>query len=414
MSTRFKFLVWVMCLLALFAPFAQAQEADKPSVWLITIYPFGPALAVEESMLDTLVSYGLFNPDDRTNDRMLGMIESADNSPIQFNRLTANLDLSRLREMVNFALDHEPDALITISEPATIAALQATQDMDNPPAIFFADVYTPYLARIAAASCIKPAHVTGAASALDYEEIVDLLLLQAPDLESFGTLHNSNDAAGTYGAEQLAAAGEARGLTVAQSAVVSFADLALASEGLLSKGVEAIVLPMDYLTLAGLPVISSVAIPAEAPILSASLDGLFLGATLSAGFSQLLEMGDALGLLLATYLAGELDVATTGISELAGDTVVGINLFVAAQMGMSFSEGLQERADMSVTMNMETGLPDVDLISPAAQVAVGQAFFGMPQPLEARQERDSAFLAGLECTEERIAEQQAELDAIEG
>ena len=148
--------------------------------------------------------------------------------------------------------------------------------------------------------------------------------------------------------------------------------------------------------------------------MSASLDGLFLGATLSAGFSQLLEMGDALGLLLATYLAGELDVATTGISELAGDTVVGINLFVAAQMGMSFSEGLQERADMSVTMNMETGLPDVDLISPAAQVAVGQAFFGMPQPLEARQERDSAFLAGLECTEERIAEQQAELDSMEG
>ena len=414
MSKRLKFLVWIVCLLALLTPFARAQEADKSSVWLITIYPFGPALAVEESMLDTLVSYGLINPDDRTNERMLGMIESADNSPVQFNRLTANLDLSRLRELVAFAMDHEPDALVTISEPAAIAALQATQDIDDPPAVFFADVYNPFFAGIADASCIKPSHVTGAASALDYEEIVDLLLLQAPDLQSFGTLHNSNDAAGTFGATQLAAAGEARGLTVTQSAVVSFADLALASEGLLSKGVEAIVLPMDYLMLAGLPVISSVAIPAGIPVLSASLDGLFLGATLSAGFSQLLEMGDALGLMLATYLAGDLDIASTGISELAGDTVVGINLAVAEQMGMSFSDALLERADMSVTVNLETGLPDVQLVSPAAQVAVGQAFFGTPQPLDERAERDSAFLAGLACTEERIAEQQAAVDAQEG
>ena len=65
-------------------------------------------------------------------------------------------------------------------------------------------------------------------------------------------------------------------------------------------------------------------------------------------------------------------------------------------------------------MNEEAGLPSIMPISPAAQAAIGQAFFGGPAPLEARQERDRAFLAGLECTAERIAEQQAELDAMDG
>lgn len=50
------------------------------------------------------------------------------------------------------------------------------------------------------------------------------------------------------------------------------------------------------------------------------------------------------------------------------------------------------------------------MIDPAAQAAIGQAFYGASAPLEAREERDRAFLAGLYCT----AEQQAELDAMDG
>ena len=118
--------------------------------------------------------------------------------------------------------------------------------------------------------------------------------------------------------------------------------------------------------------------------------------------------------MLAAYLAGELDPATTAISAQVGQMVVGINMHTAEQMGFSFSPALQERADMSLTMNEEAGLPSIMPISPEAQAAVGQAFFGGPVPLEARQERDQAFLASLECTPERIAEQQAELDAMAG
>ena len=405
---------FVGLLLLLLASSAFAQAEDKPSVWLISFYPFGPTNAIQTGMLDALEAYGLINPDDRSDQRMQVMIESADNSPIQFNRLDAGFELDRLRELVAFALDHEPDLLVTISAPVTLAALQATADMESPPAIFFTDVYNPYEAGIAEAPCIKPAHVSGVQSVIDYEAIVGLLPLQNPDIKTIGSIHNSADASGAYGAEQIAAAGQSLGLTVEQAAVPLLADLALATGGLVSKGVEAILLPMDYMMLAGLPLISGVANEQGIPVFFANLDGMVLGATVGAGFSQFLEVGDAVGVMVAAYVAGDLDPASSGISAQAGDMVVGINLHTAEQMGFGFSQALQERADMSLTMNEEAGLPSIMPISAAAQAAIGQAFFGGPVPLEARQERDQAFLASLECTAERIAEQQAELDAMAG
>ena len=400
-------------LLLLLAAGALAQAEDKPSVWLITFYPFGPANAIQTGMLDVLEAYGFISPEDRSEQRMQVMIESAENSAINFNRLDANFELDRLRELIAFALDHDPDALVTISAPVTLAALQATADMDDPPAIFFADVYNPVEAGIADAPCIKPAHLSGVQSVIDYEAIVGLLPLQNPDITTIGSIHNAADASGAYGASQIAEFGGALGLTVETAAVASLADLSLATEGLVSKGVEAILLPMDYMMLAGLPLISGVALEQGIPVVFASLDGMVLGATVGAGVSDLLAPGDTVGLMLAAYLAGELDPATTGISVQAGEMFVGINLHTAEQIGYSFSQALQERADMTLEMHEASGLPSVIPISPAAQAGIGQAFYGAPEPLDSRQERDQAFLAELECTPERIAEQQAELDAME-
>ena len=342
------------------------------------------------------------------------MIESSDNSPIQFNRLEANFELDRLRELVAFALDHEPDALVTISAPMTLTALLATADMDDPPAIFFADVYNPYEAGIAEAPCIKPAHVSGAQSVVDYEAITRLLLLQNPDTETIGTIHNAADASGAYGASQVASVGEALGLTVEQAAATSLADLSLATEGLISKGVEAILLPMDYMNLAGLPLISGVAMEQGIPVFFASLDGLVLGATVGAGFSQLLEQGDAVGLMLAAYLGGELDPANAGISAQAGDMVVGINMHTAEQMDFSFSQALQERADLSLTMNEEAGLPSICRLARRRRRPLDKPFSADPRRWSRGKSGTCAFLAALECSPERIAEQQAELDAMEG
>ncbi len=400
-----KLLLAVMTLLLL-APAALAHDEDKPSLVVLSFQPRGTVEWIEIGLVKSLISYGLISAEDFAP----GFAGPYENSPISYTRLSAAGQLEFVPEMIADALDSEPDALITIGSRVTLAALVATYDLEDPPAIIFVDVYNPYDAGIADATCIKPDHVTGIESAVNYADVVPLLLLQDPDLTTIGTIHSSDDAGGAFGAARIAEVGEALGLTVEQTAVTALADLSLATEGLVSKGVEAILLPVDTMTMAGLPLIGAIAQDNNIPLFAANIDHMFLGALVAGGFAEFLDTGDLAGVLAAAHLQGDLDLATTGISAVDSITVVGLNHYDVDAFGISFSEELQDRADFSLQPAGD------DIVDPEVKPWMQEQFqrrLAPPTPLEARQESDRAFLAGLACTAERIAEQQAELDAME-
>ena len=401
-----KLFLAVMTLLLL-SPAALAHDEDKLSILVLSFQPRGTVEWIEIGLVKSLISYGLISTEEFTP----GFPGPYENSPIFYERLNAAGQLEFVPEMIANALDSEPDVLVTIGSRATLAALVATYDLEDPPAIIFADVYSPYEAGIADAPCIKPDHVTGIESSVNYADVVPLLLMQNPDLATIGTIHSSDDAGGAYGAARIAEVGEALGLAVEQTAVTALADLSLATEGLVSKGVEAILLPMDVMTMAGLPLIGGIAQDNGIPLFAANIDHMFSGALVAGGFAEFLDVGDLVGVLAARYLQGDLDPATTGISAVDSVTVVGLNYYDAEAYGVSFSEELQERADFSLRPAGD------DIVDPEVKPWMQEQFqrrLAPPAPLEARQESDRAFLAGLECTAERIAEQQAELDAMEG
>ena len=405
----------MLLLLMAQATLVQAQTEAKPRIGLLA-YETGSAYTIVKGVLDTLLAYGYINPEAYSGEGGYGTEDPVGaDSPIEFQISFPAFGSDRAREAVANALDQELDALITLSTPLTLAALNATLDLEDPPAIFFADVYNPYDAGIADAPCIKPAHVIGLETNINYEDILPLLLMQIPDLQTIGTLHDSGDASGIYGAGQIAQLGEALGLTVLQSAVASAADLALAAEGLVSKGVEAFLLPMDYTTLAGMPLISTISNDSGIPVLYANVDSLFTGATISAGFYQYFDNGSALGLLLAAYLNGELDIASSGIVTQAGDLIVGVNTAMMALQEYEIAQQLQDRVDFAI-VPVEEGAAfpvRIEIYSEVARTEFQHA--GAFKPLEARAEQDRAILDSVEeCTAERVAEQQAELDAMDG
>lgn len=404
-----KRLLMGLALLVLLASSSLSQDEDKPSVWFLT---FGGVTAdvIQTGMLDVLETYGFIHTRDRSESRSQVPIESAENSPIQFTRLDADFEFDRLRSLVSSALDNDADVLVTVSVPITLAALNATLGMEDPPAVFFADVYNPYEAGIADAPCVKPAHVTGSVSVNIYTDIVPLLLLQNPDLKTVGTLYNSGDAAGMHGASQIVEVGESLGLTIIETAIVALSDLTVAAEGLVDRGVEAILLPVDRTIMAGMPIILNVANDAGLPVFHANHDSAFMGTIVSAGFYQFLKQGDQIGALVAAHLNGDLDISATSISELSGDTIVGVNVLAAEQQGISVPAALREAADYAFVLN-NTGNPRMRFFGEAMSNEAIAIFEGEPEPLETREERDRAFLASLECTAERIAEQQAEFDA---
>ena len=420
----------------LLAPVALAHDDEIPTV---AILRFGSLLRpgislTETAVADVLQAYGFLSEEERS------VIDSrqdlaGENIAIVFG--DAGYDFAGAALMVDRALDQNPDVLISSSTPVTQAALSATSDMEDPPSVIFVQVVNPREAGIAQSACIKPAHVTGVEAGTSYEDILPLLLLQNPDLRIIGTLFNSAEVNSAVGAASIAEHGAVLGLTVEQSAVTNIADLRSATQGLVNKGVEIILLPFDETMVAGLPIIASVANENRIPIFHANTNGAAGGAMVGAGFNLFYEQGLRAGRLLVAYLNGEIDIASTGIDTVS-NMGVRLNLDVAAELDLEIAAALMEKSQsqiedselqlgrdrmMQLVGSLGVGAQDMPaLLKPLRESIVSAAESGLSGnpvsditvaalQMESSQASWKAVIEGLRCTEEMIAEQQAALDA---
>ena len=416
-------------------PASLAQD-DKPTVAILRFGPMFNFSLIQRTLLSSLHVVGLLS--ETEVDAELSGSQNLEGEHLRITLGDANLNLANIGFIVDEALDQGADALVTFSTPVTLAALNATLDMEDPPAVIFASVYNPYEAGIAQSSCVKPAHVTGLESVTLYEDIVPLLLLQNPDMKTIGTVYSASETSGSFGAAEITRQAEALGLTVEQAAVNSLADLAVAAEGLVSKGVEAFLIPSDLLTVVGLPSLMQVGIDHGIPVFHSTGNSVNDGATVSAGVSESGLQGRLLGRMVAGVLRGDLDISATGIGSFSEITIT-VSPDTAELQDVEISEALMARADMiyqdGVTTGShliglleQTGMPPALVPQIAAKIAeamagglsevdfppeVMQAFRQM-QAAQAVQDDIAGALASLHCTDEMIAEQQAALDAMEG
>ena len=412
-------------------------DEEKPTVAILRFGPMFNFSLIQDSMLSVLTHAGLLSEAEAATAFDAQAVLDGEKARLMMG--DAALTFANLNLVVESALDAGADAIVVFSTPMTLAALNATLDMDDPPGLFFASVFDPFAAGIAKASCLKPAHVTGVQSVTPYEDIVPLLLLQDPEIKTVGTIYSSSETSGRLGAERIGAIAESHGLQVEVTAITAVSDLIPAAEGLVAKGVEAFLIPSDLLTVAGLPSLMQVAIDSGIPVFHATANTLNEGATISAGVSEADRQGRLIGALLARYLSGELDISRTGISTVSSLTI-GVNLDTAAQQGVEISAALFERADAILKDGVASGrqvikalerlglAPEViDQVAPVITAALaggGKSELELPPEVNAivqqalasqgAQADIEAALAGLRCTDDMIAEQLAELDATEG
>ena len=233
---------------------------------------------------------------------------------------------------------------------------------------------------------------------------MSLLTIQNPDIKMIGTMFNSSEEGGSWGVERITSLAEEYGIEVEKAGLAKLADVRIAADTLIDKGVEAFVLPWDHFTSQGLPIIAIAANEVGIPIFHPSMGAIYYGATVGAGFFLYYEDGVTVGTMLVAYLNGELDIAKTAISVQSSEGL-GVNLDAAFVQGIDMSEELMSQVDVVV----EGG--ELTEVSPEVQLVLAQQ--GVLVPMADRLEDDRAFLAALECTPERIAEEQAELDAAE-
>ena len=389
----------VLCLLL--TPAALAQEADKPTIAFLR-YAGGAQIAeATNGILDSLEAYGYLTSAERA-----ALNESFDLKGENINLLyrDAGFDLPSVNLMVEEVLDKGADAIVTVTTQVSQIAVNATRDMEDPPAVLFSLVTTPYTTEIADSSCIKPAHVTGTQPLLSFADYVPLVLTQNPDIKVVGTIESPDQPTSIIGSRLITQIGESLGLTVEVASAVQLTDLNVVVESLLGKGVEAIILSVNPLTLQGTPVLIQLTAEYGIPLYAPIIQQVYNGVTVAAGFHSFYEEGVIAARLLHAHLSGAVDLADVAINQ-SRSFGVAINLDTAAEQGIEISEDMLALANFVIENGerSEGAASDLDDMKAALR----------DMTLEERQAADLEFLAGLACTEEMIAEQQAALDTAE-
>lgn len=416
-----KTLLLILLLALAFAPVA-AQDAGKPNIAVLNFGSFFVDQGVTGGFFDVLKAYELISAEEHAR---LVADEDLEGEHINVFWGNADFDFAAANAVVDNAIDRDADYIITLTTPMTQIAVNASADLDEPPIILFASVYNPYAAGIAYTPCIKPDHVTGVESVVPYDEIVPLLLVQKPDLQVIGTIFNGSEASGIWGAERIKEIGEAHGLTVETAAVTGFPDMAPAAEGLISKGVEIFLLPVDNITMKGLPILVGTAMENGIPVFHPNPGSIDSGATVTAGPGLYYNRGVNIGHILVGHLNGTADIARTGISSLS-DLRVAVNLRLAGMMDVDIAPELVEKSiwymtDEDFTMEINPGLLELEDRDNIKLSVDKWAVAGMSMSQELLDYADSIvysdltaghaeFIAGVQCTEEQIAQQRAALD----
>lgn len=370
---RKSFLVLLAVLLTLTALSTAAQDA-VPTIAILKFGPLPPFELAQKGTLDQLAAYGY-----------------EDGENINILLYDANVDVPTANTQIEDAIDKGAEVLITITTPVTLAAINATSALDDPPIILFNTVTEPYASGIAQAPCLKPEHVWGSQALPDFEQILPLLFEVKPDIHTVGAIYSTSEPNAVASMALIQPLAEELGLDLIVESVAETAEAGAAAESLADAGVEAIFIPTDSTVGNGLPAILSVAEEVGIPVYFADSAQVYSGVTVAAGLSYYQEGVDTARILIA-YLNGEIDIATTGLSKQPG-TRLAINLDSAAAQGVEIPQSVLDKASFVIENGESTEtaptLPDVSA--------------------EELEEMDQAFVEGLFCSAERIAEQEAAL-----
>ena len=385
----------LMAFLTLIANTALAQDTDKPTIAFLQFGANTTISLTERGIFDMFEAYGFVNAEERA---LLNDAQDLAGERINIIYGNAGFDIATASLMVEDALDRGADALVTLTTQVTQLAVAATRDMEDPPAIVFSLVSTPYFAGIADAPCLKPAHVAGTRPIVDFQDMVPLLLAQDPNMKVVGTLVSPDQPPSVSGANQIKEIGESLGLTVEVASVTSLPDLNIAVESLVSKGAEAIMYPISSFTIQGLPILVALTIDNGIPLFGPVMPEVYRGVTVAAGFRSFYGEGVIAGRMIIGHLNGDIDLAKIRIHE-SRNFGVALNLDTARTQDVEISEALLAVAEFAV----------VDGVSPeGVTAALPEVVTSLPEmSLEERRAADLEFLAELECTaDEMIAEQQ--------
>ena len=294
-------------------------------------YKVGICNYVDDASLNQIVS----NIENRLDE-----IGAENNVKFEIEYDNCNADSNVLSQIVaNFIAD-DVDLMVGVATPVAMTMQAATEDNGIP--VVFAAVSDPEGAGIVASNSAPGANITGTSDYLDTNAIMNLILVQNPDIQKVGLLYDVGQDSSTAAIADAKAFLDEKGIEYVEHTGTNVDEVSLAVDAFIADGVEAIFTPSDNTIMtAELSIYEKLA---EAGILhyagadSFALNGAFLG--YGVDYANLgVETADMVGEILINGA----DPASTPVRTFDNGTAT-INTDVCDTLGLSFDDLKEEFA----------------------------------------------------------------------
>jgi ABC-type uncharacterized transport system substrate-binding protein len=248
----------------------------------------------------------------------LGLLESGLRSGEDYILKTwsAQGDMSQLPQIIDKVASGKPNLIITMTTPALIATAKKIKDIP----VVFTVASDPVKLGIYKEGD-RPANLCGIYDDSPLDQLFEMARNYIKELSVVGIVYNASDANSMISVEKLRKAGKEQDVLVLEATVSGPLELPMATQSLLQRGAQAMIVPADNITMTGFPAIIGVTKSAGIPVFTTKTDLVKMGAAGAIGVNYF-NWGKESGLMADEVLNGVspalLPVRPTSVFEITG------------------------------------------------------------------------------------------------
>ena len=234
-----------------------------------------------------------------------------------------------------FAGDN-PDVIVAIATPSAQSMVAATKTIP----VVFSAVTDPVAAKLVPSWEASKTNVTGLSDELPLQPQIDLMKKIVPNLKSVGYVYSPGDVNSTIVLDQLKAALDKDGITVAAAPAQRTTDVPTAARSLKGKA-DLIYTSLDNNVVSAYESLYKVAVENKLPLVASDTGSVERGAVAALGINYH-DMGVATGKMVVRILKGE------KAGDIAPQRMEKLDLYVskkhAAEQGITLSDAVLQEA----------------------------------------------------------------------
>ncbi len=269
---------------------------------------------------------------------------ACDTVAIEVVERNARGDIPELTAIADGFLQTEVDLIATVSTPAAQAARQVVSAAGATTPVVFSSVTDPVAAGLIEGPAVHDPWITGSQSLPPLAQVVDAAQEIVPGLDVLGVVHNPNEANSKAVVTALGTIAAERGLVLDVASAVDAGEVGEAAQGLVDRGIDAIVVPPDTTVVSGMEALAQVADTSNLLVIGTDANIARSGAAIGLG-ADYYGSGFRAGGIACRVLGGEATPADFDVINI-GSVGLTVNQTAVAAQGVTIPQHLLELAEI--------------------------------------------------------------------